>query len=191
MIMNIIKGTVKRIVFLFTKRNLAKCGKHTLFEYPYICEGEKYISVGENIRCKAGLHLAAIDYHNGLKFTPSIKIENNESINYDVHIAGVNSVSLGEGCLLASKIFITDHFHGGTSLEDMKISPSKRLLHSKGPVKIGKNVWIGENVAIMPNVSIGEGAIVGANSVVTKNVPSYSVVAGNPAEVIKSYKEDI
>ena len=55
-------------------------------------------------------------------------------------------------------------------------------------VKIGSNVWIGSNVTILPGVEIGDGAVVGAGSVVTKNVPEYSIVAGNPAKVIKTIK---
>lgn len=47
------------------------------------------------------------------------------------------------------------------------------------------NVWIGENVVIMPNVIIGKNSIIGANSVVTKNVPENSIIAGNPAHIIK------
>lgn len=56
---------------------------------------------------------------------------------------------------------------------------------SKGLVEVGSDVWIGRNVKILSGVRIGNGAIVGAHSVVTKDVPSYSVVAGNPAEVKK------
>ena len=48
------------------------------------------------------------------------------------------------------------------------------------------NEWIGEGVAIMPNVTIGANSIIGANSVVTKDIPKNSVVAGNPARVIKN-----
>lgn len=50
---------------------------------------------------------------------------------------------------------------------------------------IGNNVWIGDKATILPNVSIGNGAIIAANSVVTKDVPEYCIVAGNPAKIIK------
>jgi len=53
-------------------------------------------------------------------------------------------------------------------------------------VIIGNNVWIGNNVLILKGVSIGDNAIIAAGSVVTKNVPEGSVVAGNPAKMIKS-----
>lgn len=52
-------------------------------------------------------------------------------------------------------------------------------------VLIGHDVWIGCNVVIMPGLSIGDGAVIGAGSVVTKDIPSYTVVAGNPARVLR------
>jgi acetyltransferase-like isoleucine patch superfamily enzyme len=64
-------------------------------------------------------------------------------------------------------------------------APIKRSLFSKGPVIIGDNVWIGDKATILPGVSIGNGAVIAANAVVTKDVPAYSVAAGNPARIIK------
>lgn len=55
---------------------------------------------------------------------------------------------------------------------------------------IGNDVWIGHNATIMPGVTIGSGAIIGACSVVTKNVPDYCIVAGNPARVIRKRFDD-
>ncbi|GBB88174.1 hypothetical protein RclHR1_01470022 [Rhizophagus clarus] len=53
------------------------------------------------------------------------------------------------------------------------------------PIKIGNDVWIGGGVTICPGITIGDGVTVGAGSVVTKDVPPYVVVAGNPDKVIK------
>lgn len=63
--------------------------------------------------------------------------------------------------------------------------PISRKLHSKGPIAIGDNVWIGDKATILSGVTIGDGAVVAANAVVTRDVPAYSVVAGNPARVVK------
>lgn len=56
---------------------------------------------------------------------------------------------------------------------------------SKGDIEIGNDVWIGESANIMSGIRIGNGAVIAANSVVTKDVPAYTVVAGNPAKIIK------
>lgn len=52
-------------------------------------------------------------------------------------------------------------------------------------ISIGSDVWIGDNVIVLPNLKIGNGAIIGAGSVVTKDVPDFAIVAGNPARIIK------
>jgi len=62
----------------------------------------------------------------------------------------------------------------------------------KGDTFIGNDVWIGNSVTIMPGITIGDGAIVASCSVVTKNVAPYTVVGGNPAQVIRSrFNEDV
>ena len=58
------------------------------------------------------------------------------------------------------------------------------------PIRIGNNVWIGFDSCVLPGLSIGDGAIVGARSVVVKDVPAYTVVAGNPARVIRQLEPD-
>ncbi|MCH1430877.1 MAG: CatB-related O-acetyltransferase [Chlamydiales bacterium] len=60
-------------------------------------------------------------------------------------------------------------------------------MHSptKGPTNVGHDVWFGHKSKIMPGVNIGNGAIIAAYACVTKDVPSYSIVAGNPAKVVK------
>jgi virginiamycin A acetyltransferase len=61
---------------------------------------------------------------------------------------------------------------------------------NKGDTIIGNDVWFGFESLVMPAVKIGDGAIIGSRSVVTKDVPSYSVVAGNPARVVKQRFND-
>lgn len=147
--------------------------------------GGQYITVGDNFHCYGGQRFETYTHHNGKQFTPQIKIGNNVSINPDCHIGAINRVELHNGVLLASRVFITDHFHGDTSAESLRIPPQERILTSKGPVIIKKNAWLGEGVAVMPGVTIGENAVVGANSVVTKDIPDNAVAAGVPARVIK------
>lgn len=58
-------------------------------------------------------------------------------------------------------------------------------INQKGDTIIGSDVWIGYKATIMPGVNIGDGAIIGARSVVTRDVPPYSIVGGNPARIIR------
>jgi acetyltransferase-like isoleucine patch superfamily enzyme len=58
------------------------------------------------------------------------------------------------------------------------------------PVRIGRNVWIGFDACVLPGVTIGEGSVVGAKSVVTQDVSPFTVVAGNPARVIRRLEPD-
>jgi virginiamycin A acetyltransferase len=71
-----------------------------------------------------------------------------------------------------------------------KVMPKDGDLPHKGDTEIGNDVWIGYEATIMPGAKIGSGAIVGSRSVVTGTVPPYSVVGGNPANVIKYRFDD-
>ena len=66
------------------------------------------------------------------------------------------------------------------------LKPHSDELPLKGDTVIGNDVWIGQNVTILPGVHIGDGAIIGANSVVSKDIPPYSIAAGNPCQVKKT-----
>ena len=101
------------------------------------------------------------------------------------HITCINRIKIGNGFVSGKWVTITDNNHGDTSKETMKMPVSNRPLVSKGIVCIGKNVWVGDKATILPGVTIGDGAVIAANSVVCNDVPAYSVVAGNPAKVIK------
>ena len=63
--------------------------------------------------------------------------------------------------------------------------PSPEDLPLKGDTVIGNDVWIGQNAVILPGVHIGDGVIIGANSVVGKDVEPYTIVIGNPAQVLR------
>ena len=71
-------------------------------------------------------------------------------------------------------------------------APSASDMPLKGNTVIGNDVWIGQNAVILPGVNIGDGAIIGANSVVGSNIAPYTIVAGNPAKVIrKRFDEEL
>jgi acetyltransferase-like isoleucine patch superfamily enzyme len=118
---------------------------------------------------------------------PRLLIGNGTNIGQNCHITAIDKIEIGNNVLTGKYVTITDNSHGSISEKDLQSNPNKRELISKGPVIIEDNVWIGDKVTICPNVRIGKGSVIGANSVVTKDVPSFSVIVGNPARIIKSF----
>lgn len=119
---------------------------------------------------------------------PDLQIGNGVSLGEYTHITCATKVVIGDGVLTGRFVLITDNAHGASLPEECDTPPIVRELSSKGSVHIGKNVWIGDKATILPGVSVGDGVIIAANAVVTKNVPAYAVVGGNPAKVLKQIK---
>jgi acetyltransferase-like isoleucine patch superfamily enzyme len=167
------------------RAQLASCGRGAIIRRPRKIVGGRYIRAGAGFDCFAGLRIEAFDCHLGKTFTPEIVIGDKVSINYDCHIGCVNRIEIGDRVLIASRVYISDHAHGAADYSDIETPPSKRLVHSKGPVVIEDDVWIGEGACILPGVRIGRNAIVGANAVVTRDVAPFTIVGGVPARVIR------
>jgi len=166
------------------KMNLNSVGVNFSILFPYMISGESYISIGDNFRALQNCRFQVIQEVN-INQSPELSIGNNVSFESNCHIGVVNKIVIEDGVMIASNVFISDHFHGTISKDDFCDIPDKRELSSKGIVLIHKNVWIGDSVCILSGVTIGENAIIGANAVVTKDVPANAVVAGVPAVVIK------
>lgn len=95
----------------------------------------------------------------------------------------IGPVTVGNDVMFAQNIVVSGLNHG---YQDLSLPPSLQPVDTK-PIHIGDEVWIGANSVITAGVNIGKHSVVAAGSVVTKSVPPYSVVAGNPAKVLKQY----
>jgi acetyltransferase-like isoleucine patch superfamily enzyme len=91
-------------------------------------------------------------------------------------------VSIGEGCLFADDVHVTDFDHRTDRLD----VPIKDQGIVASPVRIGPDVWVGRGATILRGVDIGRGAVIGAHAVVTRDVPPFAVAVGAPARVVRS-----
>jgi lipopolysaccharide O-acetyltransferase len=178
----------RRLFNLIISNKVRASSLTNIHQSAYI-RGLSSMEVGSNFIAGRFLWLEAITQHNGVRFYPRIRIGDNVAVNESVHIAAVNSVTIGNNVLMASKIYISDHNHGtyqGDLQSDPTVAPNDRQL-SFSSVVIEDNVWIGEFVSILPGVIIGEGSIIGSNSVITHTIPPRSIAVGSPARVIKQF----
>jgi acetyltransferase-like isoleucine patch superfamily enzyme len=102
--------------------------------------------------------------------------------NWGCWINAMGGIEIGSNVLIGPYCIIHSANHKFDDITKLIVEQGFK----KAPVKIGDECWIGANVIILPGVSIGKGSVVGAGSVVTKNIPPYSVVVGNPAQILYS-----
>ena len=112
-------------------------------------------------------------------------------------ISSAESVEIGNDVLISWGVTITDHNSHSLKfserrrdVEDWRGSAKNWLGVKVGKVVIQDKAWIGFNAIVLKGVTIGEGAIVGAGSVVSKDVPPFTIVAGNPAKVVRELGPD-
>jgi len=115
--------------------------------------------------------------------TARIQLGDHVGLSNSVIVAG-NSIEIGEHTILGSGVMILDNdFHSmGTGFTWV----SECSKNSK-PIKIGRGCFIGSRSMILKGVTLGDRAVIGAGAVVTKDVPAYSMAAGNPARVVRTF----
>ena len=161
----------------------AKCHNTVIFGKIGRIHGSKCMKIAE--RTKFGDFFYLTSWTEYVQQKPTLEIGKHCNFGGFNHITCTNKIVIGNNVLTGRWVTISDNNHGNTSLEMLQKHPSERPIISKGPVIIEDDVWIGDKATILAGVHIGKGAVIAANAVVTKDVPAYSVAAGNPARIIK------
>lgn len=121
-----------------------------------------------------------VNIEHGAVFNSECELGDYSGIGIDCKLDGKviigNHVMMGPECL----VYTRNH-----SFNDINTFMDKQGFQETKPVIIGDDVWIGGRVIILPGRCIGDGAIVGAGAVITKDVEDYTIVAGNPARIVK------
>ena len=121
-----------------------------------------------------------VNIERGAQFGWDLSIGDNSGVGVNAllspHVTIGNDVMMGPDCMM----FTSNHGMDRTDVPMWRQKSSEAR-----PIVIGNDVWIGARVIILPGVRVGDGSVIGAGSIVTKDVPPYSIVGGNPARLLR------
>ena len=130
--------------------------------------------------------------------TGKITIGDYTTIRYNSSIGSSEKITIGECVIISNNVIIRDNNSHPTDPQ-MRYKMSKSGFYGelwkwkyaeKKSIVIGNNVWIGEQAMVLKGVTIGHGSIIAAKAVITKDVPPYSIAAGNPARIVKNFQRE-
>ena len=153
------------------------------FNQEVIFYGLGQVTIGEHFsfgyRYGGGYHGALCEIQPRTK-EAVINIGKSIATNNGVVIVSAGRINISDNCLIGQDVLIIDHDAHGINPNERRTS-----IGNIKPINIGNNVWIGSRVVILPGTKIGNNCIVGAGSIVKGEFPDNTVIAGNPAKVIK------
>jgi acetyltransferase-like isoleucine patch superfamily enzyme len=141
------------------------------------------IHIGAFVKIGALAVIEAMDPAQGAV----VRIGDGAYIGNFARITGVGEVVIGEEAMLADRVYVSDTNH---VYEDVSQPIKRQGLRAGRRVEIARGAWIGIGAVVVGGVRVGEGAVVGANTVVTEDVADFTVVAGNPARVVREHDGD-
>ncbi len=156
----------------------------------YICISED-VKLGKNVKLSQFINLYGCSLSDNIKIGAYVEIQKNAVIGNNCKISSHTFIC--EGVIIEDNVFIG---HSVTFINDSypRATAKDGELQTEAdwaiePTRVKKGASIGSGATILANVTIGENAIIGAGSVVTKDVPPLTIVAGNPAKVIRKIEE--
>ncbi|RLB01028.1 MAG: hypothetical protein DRG37_00970 [Deltaproteobacteria bacterium] len=158
-------------------------GKHVHWDPGVIFESPYNISIGDRCRIKKGVEMYAKPWGDD-RDKITLRIGNRVSINSGTFINAHDYIEIGNGTLIGKNVLMADTGH---DFKDPSVPVRENPIIIEGPIIIGEGCYIGFNTFIQPGVSIGKHVQIGTNSIITRDIPPYSVAAGNPARVLRRY----
>ena len=163
------------------RRSFARFGVRSKVFPPFRTAGTEGIHIGDNVWIAPGGWIQTVPEYAGVRHAARLLIGDHCQIGRSVHITAARSVTIGNGVLVADRVFISDSNHGfadpGRPIFDQPLT-------DLGDVAIGDHTWLGENVCVLAGVRIGRHCVIGCNAVVTRDIPDESIAVGIPARVI-------
>ena len=121
-----------------------------------------------------------VNIERGAVFSSKVSLGDNSGIGINASLSG--KVLIGDNVMMGPCCTFYSRNH---AFDRLDIPMCEQGYQDEKPIIIGDDVWIGGHVIVLPGVHVGNGAILAAGAVVTKDVPEYAIVGGNPARVIK------
>lgn len=147
---------------------------------PLSIVGAEGISIGTFVKIGSFAVLESLTPERGI----NLVIEDGAYIGHHFRCTAVGSVVIREEAMIADRVYVSDTNH---VYEDVTEPIKRQGLRDGRRVEIGRGAWIGIGAVVCGNVTVGENAVVGANAVVTADVPPRTVVAGNPARIVRQH----
>jgi Acetyltransferase (isoleucine patch superfamily) len=131
--------------------------------------------------------LSCVTHWHGKEYDGKIFLGDDVLIREDVQISAAASISIGSGTSVGRNSMILDHFH---NLMGIGLPPLAQPLTRPKPVVIEENCYLSAQVMVGPGVRIGKGSVIGFGCVVLRDVPPYSMLVNDPANIVRQYDEE-
>jgi len=152
--------------------------------YDFLFSSMKGVIIDDDVLIGRDAWIQTINNNDTNRDGPIISIGKSSRIGRSVTISCKKKITIGEKCLISYNVSILDHDHYCYELR----SPVESGLTDGEEIIIRDDCFIGAHSFILKGVQLGKHCVVGANCVVTKSFPDYSLIAGNPAKLVKNIK---
>jgi acetyltransferase-like isoleucine patch superfamily enzyme len=168
---------------LIYKWRFGRIGIKSMIYTPLSLFNPQNVFIGDGVHIFKQSRIMTIERWGNISYKPQIIIGNRVSIEQRLHMICAKLIEIGDDTVISADVMITDNNHSYSVINKNVMS---QPLEVKETV-IGKCCFIGMGVKIMAGTKLGDNCIIGSNSVVIGEYPSYVVLGGTPAKIIKRY----